>query len=127
MAGLAAELQGEIQFWETRSSRSGTWLKRVVEAMCDEPRRRWTLGELSAIADRHPVRMAQTFRRLTGASVGEFQRLRRLTSLGLALRQRPTPLAQLAAEFGYYDQSHMTSEFRRSFGVSPGRYRHDLR
>lgn len=31
-------------------------------------------------------------------------------------------LTQLAAEAGYYDQSHMTAEFRRMMGVSPGAF-----
>jgi AraC-like DNA-binding protein len=35
-------------------------------------------------------------------------------------------LAALAADFGYYDQAHMTSEFRRAFGVTPGQYRRDF-
>jgi AraC-like DNA-binding protein len=32
----------------------------------------------------------------------------------------------LAAEFGYFDQSHMNAEFRAAFGASPGRYRRDF-
>ncbi|MCK9902797.1 hypothetical protein CC117_00120 [Parafrankia colletiae] len=31
-------------------------------------------------------------------------------------------LTHLAAEAGYYDQSHMTAEFRRMMGVSPGAF-----
>jgi AraC-like DNA-binding protein len=59
-------------------------------------------------------------------TLGAFQRLRRLTSLSLALRRGAGPLAALAAEYGYCDQSHMTAEFRAAFGVSPGRYRRDV-
>jgi AraC-like DNA-binding protein len=59
-------------------------------------------------------------------SLGAFQRLRRLTGLGLALRQGQLPLAALAHEFGYCDQSHMNAEFRAAFGVSPGRYRREF-
>jgi AraC family transcriptional regulator len=125
-AGLAAEIHGQIQAGGTPSGKDGDWMGRVVEAISDEPRRRWTLGQLAEIADRHPVRLAQAFRLRAGMSVGEFQRLRRLTNLGVALRRRSTPLATIAVEFGYCDQSHMTSEFRRAFGISPGRYRHDF-
>jgi AraC family transcriptional regulator len=127
MAALTAEIMAEIQTSTTALDKGGAWMDRVVGAISDEPRRRWGLHELAGIADRHPVRLAQAFRARTGASLGAFQRLRRLTSLSLALRHSQTPLASLAAEFGYFDQSHMTSEFRRAFGVSPGRYRRDAR
>ena len=126
LAALAAEIKAEIQSGPS-TDKCGGWIDRVVEAISDEPRRRWTLGQLSEIAERHPVRLAQSFRLRTSMSLGEFQRLRRLTSLSVALRHRPTPLAELAAEFGYCDQPHMSSEFRRGFGVSPGRYRQDFR
>lgn len=127
MATLAAEIMAEIQTSEASLDKAGAWIDHVVEAISDEPHRRWALHELAHIADRHPVRLAQAFRARTGTSLGAYQRLRRVTSLSLALRHSQTPLASLAAEFGYYDQSHMTSEFRRAFGVSPGRYRQHVR
>ncbi len=123
MASLAAEILGEIGMLDSPASESAVWLRRIVEAICDEPRRRWTLRELAEIADRHPVRVAQAFRAQSGMSLGAFQRLRRLVSLSLALRANTGPLAMLACDFGYYDQSHMTSEFRSAFGISPGTYR----
>lgn len=124
MAALAAEIVGESR-GSGRPDR-GNWLDRVIEAISDEPGRRWTLNEIAIVAGRHPVRVAQVFRATTGMSLGAFQRLRRLTSLSLALRRDKTPLALLAAEYGYCDQSHMNSEFRAAFGVSSGRYRTDL-
>lgn len=126
MASLAAEIMGQLRPPEAWGQDRGRWIDRIVEAMSDEPDRRWSLGELARIAERHPVHVAQAFRARTGISLGAFQRLRRLTCLSLALRGGNSPLAALAAEFGYCDQSHMTSEFRAAFGVSPGRYRRDL-
>jgi AraC family transcriptional regulator len=123
MASLAAEIIGHLYPTAARRCDSGKWIDKVVQAVSDEPDRRWTLCELAAIADRHPVHLAQSFRAKTGISLGGFQRLRRLTRLTVALRHGHAPLAALAADFGYYDQSHMTSEFRSAFGVSPGRYR----
>ena len=84
------------------------------------------MKELAEIVDRHPVHIAQSFRAATGISLGSFQRVRRLTSLSISLRTGNVPLASLAAEFGYCDQSHMTTEFRSAFGVSPGRYRREF-
>ena len=126
MASLAAEIMANIRPSTSPARDQGKWITKVVDAICDEPDHRWRLNELAQIADRHPVRIAQAFRARAGISLGSFQRLRRLTSLSLALRNRRTPLAILAADFGYCDQSHMTSEFRAAFGVSPGRYRREF-
>lgn len=126
LASLAAEILGSLDPGPSSASDRGRWLGRVLEAMCDEPERRWTLAEIAAVADRHPVHVAQAFRASTGLSLGGFQRLRRLTSLSLALRRSDTPLAALAAAFGYCDQSHMNAEFRAAFGRSPGAYRRDV-
>lgn len=125
MASLAADIMGELRPTAAHTHDCGNWIERVVEAISDEPGRRWSLRELAGIADRHPVHVAQAFRSKTGISLGAFQRLRRLTCLSLALRRGQSPLAILAAEFGYCDQAHMTSEFSLAFGVSPGRYRRD--
>jgi AraC family transcriptional regulator len=126
MASLAAEIIGGLDPAQDHRRDRGPWLDRLVEAISDQPDRRWTLRELAALAGRHPVHVAQAFRARTGMTLGAFQRLRRLTSLSLALRRGAGPLAALAAEYGYCDQSHMTAEFRAAFGVSPGRYRRDV-
>jgi len=126
IASLAAEIMGGLDRNEPVSSDAGIWIERIIEAISDEPQRRRSLGELASIAGRHPVHVAQSFRAKTGMSLGAFQRLRRLTSLTLALRHGNVPLAALAADFGYCDQSHMSSEFRAAFGISPGRCRRGL-
>ncbi len=125
MASLAAEIMGELGP-ENYARDRGRWIDRIVETISGEPDRRWSLAELATVADRHPVHVAQAFRAKTGLSLGAFQRLRRLTSVSLALRTGTTPLAELAAEFGYCDQSHVNAEFRAAFGISPGRYRSSL-
>ena len=123
LAALAAEIMGGLVPVRPSPQDRGKWIDRVVEAISDDPARRWSLCELAEIAGRHRVHVAQSFRARTGVSVGAFQRRRRLTCLSLALRHGNSPLAILAAEFGYCDQSHMTSEFRTAFGLSPDRYR----
>jgi len=123
LASLAAEILAEIGMLDSSAPESARWVRRIVDAICDDPRRRWTLSELAEIAERHPVRVAQAFRAQSGISLGAFQRMRRLVSLSLALRGDSSPLATLACDFGYCDQSHMNSEFRSAFGISPGMYR----
>ena len=126
MASLAAEITGELRPLGSCTHDRGKWIDDIFAAISEDPARRWSLEELAKIAGRHPVHIAQSFRAKTGISLGTFQRARRLTSLSLALRRTQSPLAMLAGEFGYCDQSHMNAEFRAAFGVSPGRYRRDF-
>jgi AraC family transcriptional regulator len=123
VAALTAEILAELGPSYCLGRDDGDWIGKIVEAIADEPRRRWGLNELAVIAGRHPVHLAQAFRARTGLTLGTFQRLRRLVSLSLALRRDMEPLAMLASDFGYCDQSHMNAEFRAAFGMSPGRYR----
>jgi AraC-like DNA-binding protein len=39
------------------------------------------------------------------------------------LRQGRDPIAEIATDCGFYDQSSFTSHFRRHMGVTPRKYR----
>jgi len=60
------------------------------------------------------------FDRLVGVSPKQFARLQRVRLVLTDVRRGD--LAGLAARAGYFDQSHMTTEFRRLVGVPPGAY-----
>lgn len=80
-----------------------------------------TLRSAAAELHAHPTHLVRSFttafglpphRYLTGRRVELARRL-------LLAGQRP---AQVAAAAGFYDQAHLTRQFRRYLGVSPGRY-----
>jgi AraC-like DNA-binding protein len=67
------------------------------------------------------------FERRFAAAVGltpaQFRRVRRLRRLLTLQARAPTwPLAALAAESGYFDQSHLNREFQALVGVAPSRW-----
>lgn len=70
----------------------------------------------------HPVHLARAWRRHLGRSPGSAIRHRRADQAASALA-RGLSLAETAAAAGYADQSHMTREYVRIFGVTPGVYR----
>jgi AraC family transcriptional regulator len=84
------------------------------------------LPSLSQIAREigiHPSHLARTFRAQYGESVGEYGRRLRLEWAAQRLANSDEVLSSVAARAGFADQSHFTREFKRRFGVPPGRYR----
>ncbi|MFF0313003.1 helix-turn-helix domain-containing protein [Streptosporangium sp. NPDC004379] len=69
------------------------------------------------VSERH---LRDLFNRAVGVSPKRFVRIDRL---GVVLARAHTgSWARLAAEAGYYDQSHLTGEFRRAMGVPPASF-----
>lgn len=81
---------------------------------------------LTAIADAvgaRPHRLARDFRAGTGTPLHQYVIARRVERAARLLRTSATPIATIAAECGFTDQSHLTNVFRRRFGVTPSVYR----
>jgi AraC family transcriptional regulator len=98
------------------------WLATVVELLHERTPAAPSLSELAAEAGVHPGHLARAFRQRFGATVCQYSRNLRLEWAASQL-DREASLAQIALEAGFADQSHFTREFRRHFGVTPGRYR----
>ncbi|MEU1734151.1 helix-turn-helix domain-containing protein [Streptosporangium sp. NPDC020145] len=72
-----------------------------------------------AVSERH---LRDLFADAVGLSPKHFERIERLRAvLSLACADGPR-WARLAAATGYYDQSHMTAEFRTLMGVTPAAF-----
>lgn len=96
----------------------------------------WSVADTSVIrveqmADRagQSVRAVQRlFRQYVGVSPKWVLMRARLKDAAAALDTDPAAdLADLAVRLGWYDQSHFVRDFRRSLGVTPGRYARDAR
>jgi AraC-like DNA-binding protein len=60
-------------------------------------------------------------------SVNAYARALRLEWASVAIASTDDPLARVAADAGFADQSHFTRWFKRHRGVTPGRYRARMR
>lgn len=118
---VAGFIRGESQARDHNGSRA--WLEPVRERLHAEPGARRTLAELAATAGVHPVHLCRSFRARYGTSVGEYVRRLRLDWAASQLSATETPVAVIAAEAGFADQSHFTRAFKRHTGLTPGRYR----
>ncbi|HEU5050479.1 MAG TPA: helix-turn-helix transcriptional regulator [Gemmatimonadales bacterium] len=109
----------------TRGERHGTpaWARRAYELLEAGYVGTLSLGVIASEVGVHPATLARGFRRAYGCTVGEMQRHLRLDLAARQLEQTELPLAAIAQEAGFYDQSHFSNSFRRHFGFSPLRYR----
>jgi AraC-like DNA-binding protein len=66
--------------------------------------------------------LARAFRRATGTSLHNFHVLLAVRKAKARLREG-APLIEAALDGGFYDQAHLTREFVRTFGMTPGTFR----
>jgi AraC family transcriptional regulator len=71
----------------------------------------------------HPTHLARTFRRFHGRSLGDYVTGLRMQRVCRALSETEDPLAAIATDAGFADQSHLTHIFRDVVGTTPARYR----
>jgi AraC family transcriptional regulator len=109
------------------SSRAGAgappWLASVEAALREDVEHRLNLHDLAALAGVHPTHLARTFRRVHGRSIGDYVTGLRMQRVCRALTETDAPLAAIAADAGYTDQSHLTRIFRDVIGTPPASYR----
>jgi AraC-like DNA-binding protein len=92
--------------------------RAILDARLFEP---LTMEAVAAELGTGPTQVARAFRTAFGIAPHTYVVGRRLD----AARDRildGRPLADVAAEVGFYDQAHLTRRFRRFLGTTPGRF-----
>ncbi|QUQ67215.1 AraC family transcriptional regulator [Kutzneria sp. CA-103260] len=80
-----------------------------------------TLDEAAGLLHTHPAHLVRAFTRRFGIPPHLYLTGRRV-ELARQLLLSGLPAGSVAAEVGFYDQSHLTRHFKRMLGVSPARY-----
>lgn len=109
-----------------RIGRAPPWLSSAAELLRARVGHCVGLGELAQEVGVHPANLARGFRAHYGVSVGEYGRRVRLEWAAAEIASCETPLATIAAQAGFADQSHFTRLFRRYVGTTPAEYRKEL-
>ena len=81
-----------------------------------------SLTVLADIACLSPYHFSRSFKQAVGVGPQRYVMQRRIERAKTLMRTNQ-PLALIAQEAGFTDQSHLTSLFRREMGITPGRYR----
>ena len=93
-------------------------VRAFLEANFDRP---VLSHELEQVADMDRYRLIRHFRARFGTTPYRYLIMRRLQQ-ARALITLGQPLAGIAAETGFSDQSHFNRHFRQAFGLTPGRW-----
>jgi AraC-like DNA-binding protein len=101
-----------------REHRAVRLAKEYLETL---PGENVSLDTLARTAGIGPYHLCRVFRHGTGLSPHAYQVQVRVR-LAKSLLAQGLPISQVAAEAGFTDQAHLTRHFKRTFGVTPGRY-----
>ena len=81
------------------------------------------ISELATAVHMQPAYLSREFARVYGATIAGYTRRLRIQWAAGELIGTDRPIAAIACEAGFVDQSHLTRVFRRSVGTTPARYR----
>lgn len=125
MEGHALTIIGEISRATMRRERSPRppWLERAADLLHSRLNEPVSMADIAAEVDIHPTHLAQTFRERYGCTMGDYLRRIRVDAARAELASSRKPLASIALDAGFSDQSHFTRVFKRVTGETPGAWR----
>jgi len=107
---------------ESRSAaRRDPALRRARELLCVTLAGNVTLDELASSAGVSRHRISRLFGAAYGMPPHRFQLACRIAAARRML-ERGVPVAEVALEAGFVDQSHLHRHFRKTLGMTPARY-----
>ena len=95
----------------------------ALEAMHQDPARRWTVASLAAQAGLSRAPFARRFTALVGRPPLAYLTWWRMTVAARMLRESDATVAVIARRVGYSSEFAFATAFRREHGSAPGRYR----
>ena len=86
-----------------------------------------TLSFIAKSIGTHPVYLAREFRKRFNCTIGEYIRHFRIQFACREMANSDAPIAEIAVESGFFDQSHFSRTFKRLTGITPTEYRKNIR
>jgi AraC-like DNA-binding protein len=122
---MATELLGRMKSnsESAHCPRPPAWVLRVRDLLEDCYVADLDITDLAGEAGVHRVHLARVFRAHFGTGPGEFVRRARFRRARELLLRTTLPLAQVALEAGFCDQSHLVRATRRALNMTPGALR----
>src|SRR5262245_39583665 len=118
---LAASCRARSAFERERTAPA--WMSRVREMLHEGFSEHLTIQRIAREIQVDPIYLGKTYKHFEGESLGETRNRLRLQFVCTELIHADRSLTDIALAAGFSDQSHMTREFRRTYGLTPGVYR----
>jgi AraC family transcriptional regulator len=113
----------ELERNHRKRKTSPDWVKRIADYLQDNYAKKMSLAELARIAGVHPVHMARHFHKTYASTIGDYVRAVRVDRALADLLHSERSVADIAAEHGFADQSHLSRLVRAHTGHTPGEWR----
>lgn len=81
---------------------------------------------IEALADRFHVgttKLKTDFKKITGTTIHSFRLRQQVHNARVLLASTTLPMAQIAIDCGFTDESHLVRTFRKEYGTTPGVFR----
>ena len=95
-------------------------VRSAIEKNC---RRAWTATALAKPVNLSPSRLRHLFKSETGLTPNQFIKEVRLNEAERLLRTTFLRVKEIMNRVGFLDESHFGHEFKKTYGVSPSKYR----
>jgi PAS domain S-box-containing protein len=118
-------VMGTVRSYEgqRRTMQPMSQIDSTVNYIREHHQQRLTVEELADQAGLSPRQLHRKFRQVFGLSVQDFLIKTRIQAASDALLHSDLTIAQIAADFGFCDQSAFTQLFRKHTGLTPLKFR----
>ncbi len=99
------------------------WLDQARDFLHAQFSETLTLESIADTVGVHPVYLAREFRRHFNCTMSEYVRRLRVERACRELAASDSPIVDIAAATGFYDQSHFSRTFKRCTGLTPAEFR----
>jgi len=123
--GILCELLAATERHHRTTKSEPEWLKTVQQLLQDRFVDNLRLAEIAATAGIHPVYLCREFKNRRGVTIGTYIRQLRTQRACELLRNSRMPLAEIALQCGFADQSHFSAIFKRNMGTTPSGWREE--
>ena len=132
-AGTASPLVVDSAAWELcgdaaharliRERARPRWLAQCLALIEDAYAEPLTVAGMAQALRLHPVHLSREFRRRYGQTLGEYVHKVRIRRACARMVETDEPLAAIAADCGFADQSHFCRVFKALLGRAPSEFR----
>ncbi|MBQ8753053.1 MAG: helix-turn-helix transcriptional regulator [Clostridia bacterium] len=109
---------------QAEESREDELVAEVIRFLQRNPSEHYSLSQLAQRFYVNGKTLDRRFQKACGKSVYRYQRDLKLEAVKAYMDDHPTaPLREVARNYGFYDEFHLSRTFKEVFGLSPSAYR----